>query len=83
MCKSRGKPTKESTGKATKLVERFQKEGGKIHGLYWTLGRYDTIVIFEAKDEKAAMKLCLAVSNTDSTETLVAVPRDEALKLLE
>jgi hypothetical protein len=28
-------------------------------GIWWTLGRYDTVVLFEAGDEKAAMNMVL------------------------
>jgi uncharacterized protein with GYD domain len=37
------------------------------------LGQYDTVVIMEAKDEKAAMKTGIMISDIVSTETLVAV----------
>jgi len=81
----RKKITKETlpppeTSKFFKLAE---KEGVKPLAVYWTLGRYDAVGITEAKDEKTYMRLCLAVRDTDSIETLVAVPREEAVKLLE
>ena len=66
-----------------KLFEQMAKEGGKVVGMYWTLGRYDTVVVTEGKDEKAAMKSLLRWGDIISTETLVAVSREEALKLLE
>jgi len=60
-----------------------KKEGIKFLGFYWTLGRYDTVVIMEAPDEKTAMKANLSVSDLVSTETMVAVPIEEAIKLVE
>ncbi len=36
----------------------------------------------EAPDEKAAMKANIMVSDIVSTETMVAVPREEAIKLV-
>jgi len=83
LCRFRGKPTKESAVEASKLVERSVKEGGKILVVYWTLGRYDAVVIAERPDEKAEMRALLRSADKMSTETLVAIPRDEALKLLE
>jgi uncharacterized protein with GYD domain len=47
------------------------------------LGRYDGVLITEVKDEKAAMKALLRSGDLFSTETLVAVPREEAIKLVE
>jgi uncharacterized protein with GYD domain len=79
----RKKPTKEMVAQATKLFGQMVKEGGKIVGRYWTLGRYDAIVIIEAKDEKTAMKSLLRWGDMLSTETLVALPREEAIKLVE
>ena len=81
--KFRNKPTKESAAQAGKLFEKAVKEGAKILNRYWTLGRYDAVVIIEARDEKAAMKTLARFGDIVSTETLVAVPREDAIKLLE
>jgi len=79
----RKKPTKEMIAQASKLFEQMVKEGSKIVGRYWTLGRYDAIVIIEGKDEKTAMKSLLRWGDMLSTETLVALTREEAIKLVE
>jgi len=79
----RRKPTKEIVAQGGKLVEQMVKEGAKVLGWYWTLGRYDGVMIAEGKDEKAAMRALVRFGDLISTETLVAVPRDEAIKLLE
>ena len=81
--KDKGKPTKETIAKANKLIDKFVKEGGKILDIYWTLGRYDTVFIYEAKNEKAAMKALMRAGDLTSSETLVAIPRKEAVKFLE
>jgi len=83
LAKFRSKPTKEMMAQSQKLFEQMAKEGGKVVGMYWTLGRYDTVVVTEGKDEKAAMKSLLRWGDIISTETLVAVSREEALKLFE
>jgi uncharacterized protein with GYD domain len=83
LAKMRKKPTKESVGQADKLFEKAVKEGAKILGMYWTLGRYDAVVIIEGRDEKAAMKTLARFGDLLSTETLLAIPREEAIKLLE
>jgi len=49
---------------------------------YWTLGRYDTVFIFEAETEKDALKLSADIAEWVATETLVAIPRQEAITLL-
>ena len=82
LSKMKKKPTKEMTDEGTKMIDELQKKGIKILGFYWTLGRYDGVVIFEAPSEKDAMKLAIAVSEDVTFETMVAIPREEALKLL-
>lgn len=54
--------------------------GGQVRylGIYWTLGKYDTVVLFEAPNEKVAMNLVLKRADNMDIETLVAVPADES-----
>ncbi len=78
----RKKPSNELSEQATKVTDEFKNMGIKIIGWYWTLGRYDTAVIFEAANEKEALKMSIAISEFVATETLVAIPREEAIKLL-
>jgi uncharacterized protein with GYD domain len=80
----RKKPTKEMIAENTKLVEKWAKEtGAKFLGFYWTLGRYDVVGVTDVKDEKTALKVLIQCSDIMSQETLVAVPREEAIKLVE
>ncbi len=81
--KYRMRPTKEINARAVKLFEQMAQEGVKFIGQYWTLGRYDFVSIAEAKDEKTLMKAILRFGDLISTETLVALPREEAVKLVE
>jgi uncharacterized protein with GYD domain len=78
----RAKPTKESVAQASKLFEQMVKGGAKIIGIYWTLGRYDSVIIVEGPDEKTVMRSLLRWGDLLSTETLVAVTREEAIKLV-
>ena len=80
--KMRKKPSKEMSGEATKLAEEFKKKGIKVLNWYWTLGRYDTVFIFEAANEKEALKMSIDIAEWVATETLVAIPRQEAVNLL-
>jgi len=83
LAKFKGKPTKESIGKADKLFAKMAEQCIKIKAMYWTLGMFDGVVIAEAKNEKTVMKGLLQFSDAISSETLVAVPREEAVKLVE
>jgi uncharacterized protein with GYD domain len=76
------KPAKEVSAHVTKMLEDMKKRKIKILGFYWTLGRYDTMMILEAPNEKEAMKLSINAADVMTTETMVAIPREEAIKLL-
>ncbi len=81
--KFRRKPTKEATDQVSESMKGMEKEGIKFLGFYWTLGRYDTVVIMEAPDEKAVMKANISVNDIVATETMTAVTRDEAHSLVQ
>ena len=61
-----------------KDIESDTKGQIKYLGIWWTLGKYDTVVMFEAPDEKAAMNMVLKRADRMDIETLVAVPADTA-----
>ncbi len=82
LAKFRKPPDKKDIGDTTKIIEDWKKKGVNILNWYWTLGRYDTVVVFETKSEKEAMKMSIALSEWVATETLVAIPREEAVKLV-
>jgi uncharacterized protein with GYD domain len=78
------KHTKEDSERTNReLRPMMEKKGIKSLGAYITLGKYDTVVVYEAPDEKAALWLAQQVSERASTETLVALKREDALKVLE
>jgi len=57
--------------------------GVKVLGQYITLGRYDFVNVFEAKNEETILKAAVNLSGKGiaHTETLVALSIDEFLKL--
>ena len=80
--KFRKKPDKGSAGDTIKMVEDFKNRGINVLNWYWTMGRYDTVFVFEAANEREALKLAAGISDWVATETLVAIPRQEALNLI-
>ncbi len=74
-------PPKDIVDNFTKTLEELEKQGIKMR-VYWTLGRYNGVTITEATDEKDVMKVLLPFAGLIDTETMVAVPREEAIKLL-
>ena len=61
--------------------ERIINEaGGRLEGVYVTLGRYDVVEIFEAPDDETAAEIVmkLQVHGAEHTETLRGFTREEA-----
>ena len=83
LTKFKQRPTKENIAESQKFFEMAEKEGCKFLSSYYTMGQYDSLVIGEAPDEKTYMKALLRWQGQLSTETLVAVPMEEARKLVE
>ena len=82
LAKSKKKPSKDSFEQASKMIKELKNKGIKIMGWYMTLGRYDTVLIYEAEDEKEALKVSLSEADLISSETLVAVPREDIAQFL-
>jgi uncharacterized protein with GYD domain len=58
----------------------IQAAGGSLIGVYVTLGRYDVVEIFEARDDNSAAEILLRLQRigAEHTETLRAFTREEA-----
>jgi uncharacterized protein with GYD domain len=56
-----------------------EKESIKIRDVFFTFGRYDGVIVFEAPNEKEAMKFVMETgfSTQYTVETLVAVSAKE------
>ena len=74
----RRRPTKEEVDSTPKKVEAA---GVKVLSAYWCLGRFDAVVISEAPNAETVMKAFSSIMDSASTETMVAIPRPEAVKL--
>jgi uncharacterized protein with GYD domain len=61
----------------------LESMGIKVLGQYITLGRYDFVNVFEAKNEETILKAAVNLSGKGiaHTETLVALTIDEFLKI--
>jgi uncharacterized protein with GYD domain len=82
LVKFRKKPTKETLAVADKVFNAAAKKGVKTIGVYWTLGRYDAVRIVDAPDLKTAMWMAVQLGDNAASETLVAMKREEAVKLV-
>jgi uncharacterized protein with GYD domain len=73
---------KDFVAENLKMIEEESKKGINYLSINWTLGRYDAVAIFEAPNEKVAMQMALRRADFLDLETMVAIPAEEARKLV-
>ena len=76
------KKPKDVVPENVKMIEAESKKGIKWVSIDWTLGRYDAVGIFEAPNEKEALQMAVRRADFLDIETMVAVPAEEARKLI-
>ena len=82
LAKMRGEMTPEFR-EATKKALKSPPPGLKIYNVFWTLGQYDFVILYEAPNEKEAIKMGAAWGKFCEAQTMVAVPQEEAKKLFK
>lgn len=82
LAKLRG-PTDETFNKKTEQFMKNPPAGTKIHNVFYTLGRSDIAIIYEAPSEKEALIAGNTFVDKAETETMVAIPLEEARKILK
>jgi uncharacterized protein with GYD domain len=62
-----------------------KKMGAKVTSIYWTLGTFDGVIVFEAADDEAATALMLYLGSLGNvqTQTARAFTAAEMEKILE
>jgi uncharacterized protein with GYD domain len=78
----KNKLAEETSAGITKMLGDFEKHKIEVLGFYWTLGRDDTVMIFKAPNKRTAMKMSIDAADVVITEAMVAVTREEPVKLL-
>lgn len=68
------KNLKKSTSRARAFDKLAEKAGVKVEGQYWTMGRYDGVLILSASDEKKVLHMLtsLASEGAVTTQTMQA-----------
>jgi len=74
------KPITDQMKECTGIVTRM---GGKIHGVWMTLGQYDFVAVVESPDDITKAAEALAIANTGyvTVETLRAFDQGEVAKI--
>jgi len=59
----------ESPHRAAAFKAAAKKVGVKVREIYWTLGAYDGVLVFEAESDKTATSATLALSSLGNVHT--------------
>ena len=75
---------KETTQRVTDWAAKVKPMGVSIKDMYWTLGHYDQVCVFEAPDDETAASVLLAADMLGNirTQTLRAFTTSEMEKIL-
>ena len=75
----------ETVNRYDKSTELAQRHGVSFEQVYWTVGPYDIVAVFEAPDDESASAFLLELSSAGNlrTTTLRAYERDEMSGILE
>ena len=75
---------KHTVERANRFREEATKAGATVKELYWTLGSYDGVVIFDAPNDEIAASLIMGLGSRGSTQTqtLRAFNREEIQSIL-
>lgn len=70
---------KETANRAAKFKSSIQAAGGSVKNIYWTLGRYDGIIIYDAPDDATAAAVMMSGCSQGNvrTETMRAFDENE------
>ena len=75
---------KDTTRRIADWSAKVQSMGVSVKQMYWTLGQYDQVCIFEAPDDETAASVLLAadILGNIRTQTLRAFSTSEMEKIL-
>ena len=79
------KNIKGTVQRSRQVREENERRGFKVHGLYWTQGRYDLVAVVEAPDEQAMMAGLFNVNAAGNarSETLRAFSETEMEAIIQ
>ena len=76
---------KETTQRVTDWTTKVKSMGVNIKDMYWTLGQYDQVCVFEAPNDETAASVLLSADMLGNirTQTLRAFTSSEMKTILE
>jgi uncharacterized protein with GYD domain len=78
------KTVKETAKRAEAVRKNAEAAGGRVIGIWWLMGQYDGILIFESPDEDTAMRQLIAngMLGNIRTNTLRAYSEEEMARVI-
>jgi uncharacterized protein with GYD domain len=75
---------KETTQRVAGWASKVESRGVNVREMYWTLGQYDQVCVFDAPDDETAASVLLAADMLGNirTQTLRAFSGSEMEKIL-
>jgi uncharacterized protein with GYD domain len=61
---------KDTTKRAAQFHQSIKKAGGKVRDVYWTMGPYDGILLFDAPDDETATSIMVAGCSRGNVRTV-------------
>ena len=76
---------KETTQRVTDWAAKVKSMGVSIKGMYWTLGHYDQVCVFEAPNDETAASVLLGADMLGNirTQTMRAFTSSEMKSILD
>lgn len=76
---------RETTNRAETVRDVARKMGVSVREIYWTMGQYDSVALFDAADESTITAFALALGQAGNirTEILRAFNREEMKSVLQ
>ncbi|HEX7434592.1 MAG TPA: GYD domain-containing protein [Anaerolineaceae bacterium] len=74
----------ETVNRASDAEKLLQSLGGRKIGIWWTMGQYDLVYIFEAPDDETATKYLAKVAKLGNvrTNTMRCFSEEEAVRIM-
>ena len=60
---------KDTCKRAAAFKAAAKKMGVKVSNIYWTLGRFDGVIVFDAKDDETATAAMLQLASQGNVQT--------------
>jgi uncharacterized protein with GYD domain len=78
------KTVKETVKRAEAVRQQAQAAGGRVIGVWWLMGQYDGVIIFESPDEDTAVRMLIAngMAGNNRSTTLRAYSEEEMARIL-